>query len=53
MTQFASSLGNLAVLLAVLLNIVVWMLFPPLHDGAQPNFARQFTAEMIGSSAWS
>lgn len=49
--QLTNRLGNLGVLLAVLLNIAVWMLFPPLDDGARPNYTRQFTAEVIGSSA--
>jgi predicted ferric reductase len=40
--------GNLAILLAVLLTILVWIIFPPVNDG-RPNFGRQYAGEIIGS----
>lgn len=49
--QLTTRLGNLGVLLAVALNVAVWTLFPPLDDGLRPNYTRQLTAEVIGSSA--
>lgn len=40
--------GNLVILLAVVLTIVVWIVFPPVNDG-RPNFMRQYVGEIIGS----
>jgi len=44
-----SSLGNLTIISLVLLNIVVWFVFPPENDG-RANFARQWAGEIIGSN---
>jgi predicted ferric reductase len=41
-------LGNLVILLAVLLTILVWIIFPPENDG-RANFQRQYAGEIIGS----
>jgi predicted ferric reductase len=44
-----TNLGNLAIILLVVLNVVVWLVFPPVNDG-RPNFARQYAGEIIGST---
>ena len=41
--------GNYAIIALVLLNIVVWLVFPPVDDG-RPNFVRQYAGEVIGST---
>lgn len=41
-------IGNLVIILAVLLTIVVWFVFPPENDG-RANFQRQYAGEIIGS----
>jgi predicted ferric reductase len=41
--------GNYAIIALVVLNIVVWFVFPPVNDG-RPNFARQYAGEVIGST---
>jgi predicted ferric reductase len=41
-------IGNLFILLAVLLTIIVWLVFPPENDG-RANFQRQYAGEIIGS----
>lgn len=41
--------GNFVIIALVLLNLVVWLVFPPVDDGRE-NFARQYTAEIIGSN---
>ena len=41
-------IGNLVILVAVLLTIVVWFVFPPENDG-RANFQRQYAGEIIGS----
>ena len=41
-------IGNLVIVLAVLLTIVVWLVFPPENDG-RANFQRQYAGEIIGS----
>jgi predicted ferric reductase len=43
------STGNLFIIGLVILNIVVWLVFPPLNDG-RPNFLRQYAGEIIGSN---
>jgi predicted ferric reductase len=40
--------GNLVILLAVILTVIVWFVFPPENDG-RPNFERQYAGEIIGS----
>jgi len=41
--------GNFVIIALVLLNLVVWLVFPPVDDGRE-NFARQYAAEIIGSN---
>jgi predicted ferric reductase len=43
------NIGNLAIIALVVLNIVVWLVFPPINDG-RPNFWRQYAGEVIGSN---
>ena len=42
-------IGNLVIIALVILNIVVWLVFPPVNDG-RPNFLRQYAGEIIGSN---
>ncbi len=44
-----TGLGNLTIILLVVLNVVVWLVFPPVNDG-RPNFARQYAGEILGST---
>ena len=44
-----SKLGNYAIIALVILNIIVWLVFPPVNDG-RPNFLRQYAGEIIGSN---
>ncbi len=46
MTQ---KLGNYIIIALVILNVLVWLVFPPLDDG-RPNFVRQYVGEVIGST---
>lgn len=41
--------GNSFIIGLVILNIVVWLVFPPVNDG-RPNFLRQYAGEIIGSN---
>ena len=43
------NLGNYAIIALVILNIVVWLVFPPVNDG-EPNFWRRYVGEIIGSN---
>jgi len=43
------STGNLFIIGLVILNIVVWLVFPPVNDG-RPNFLRQYAGEIIGAN---
>src|SRR6266516_4031632 len=43
------NIGNLAIITLVILNIIVWLVFPPVNDG-RPNFLRQYVGEVIGSN---
>jgi predicted ferric reductase len=43
------NIGNLAIIALVILNIIVWLVFPPVNDG-RPNFLRQYAGEIIGSN---
>ncbi len=43
------NLGNYAIIALVILNIIVWLVFPPFDDG-RPNFLRQYAGEIIGSN---
>ena len=42
-------IGNLVIIALVILNIVVWLVFPPVYDG-DPNFLRKYAGEVIGSN---
>jgi len=42
-------LGNYAIIALVILNVIVWLVFPPVNDG-RPNFLRQYAGEIIGSN---
>jgi predicted ferric reductase len=41
-------IGTFVILLAVVLTVIVWFVFPPVDDG-RPNFVRQYAGEIIGS----
>jgi predicted ferric reductase len=43
------NIGNLFIIGLVILNIVVWLVFPPVNDG-RPNFLRQYAGEVIGAN---
>ncbi len=43
-------IGNLTLFTLVLLNLILYLLFPPPHDGS-PLFYNQLTAEVLSSSA--
>ena len=43
------NLGNWAIIALVILNVVVWVVFPPANDG-EPNFIRKYVGEVIGSN---
>src|ERR1044071_8677886 len=43
------NIGNLVIVALVILNIIVWLVFPPINDG-RPNFLRQYIGEVIGSN---
>jgi predicted ferric reductase len=43
------NIGNLTIITLVILNIVVWLVFPPVYDG-DPNFLRRYAGEVIGSN---
>ena len=43
------NIGNLTIIALVILNIVVWLVFPPVYDG-DPNFLRRYAGEVIGSN---
>ncbi|MGZ9165056.1 MAG: ferredoxin reductase family protein [Anaerolineales bacterium] len=42
-------LGNYAIIALVILNVIVWLVFPPVNDG-RPNFLRRYAGEIIGSN---
>ena len=44
-----SQIGNLVIIGLVILNVIVWLAFPPVDDG-QPNFWRRYAGEVIGSN---
>src|SRR6266542_6730463 len=43
------NIGNLTIIALVILNIIVWLVFPPVNDGRE-NFVRQYAGEVIGSN---
>ena len=42
-------IGNISIILLVILNVVVWFVFPPENDG-RANFARQYAGEILGAN---
>ncbi|MGQ0604966.1 MAG: ferredoxin reductase family protein, partial [Anaerolineales bacterium] len=42
--------GNWAIVVLVIVNIVLWLLFPPVDDG-KPTFLQKYASEMASSSA--
>jgi predicted ferric reductase len=42
-------LGNYAIIALVILNIIIWLVFPPVNDGRE-NFLRAYAGEMLGST---
>jgi predicted ferric reductase len=44
-----SAIGNWFIVLLVILNIVVWVVFPPVNDGSE-NFIRKWAGETMGSN---
>ena len=44
-----SNLGNLVIIALVILNVLVWLVFPPVNDGSE-NFIRKYAGEIIGST---
>jgi predicted ferric reductase len=43
------NIGNISIIVLVILNVIVWFVFPPVNDGRE-NFARQYAGEIIGST---
>lgn len=43
------NIGNLTIIALLILNIVVWIVFPPAYDG-DPNFLRRYVGEILGSN---
>jgi len=43
------NIGNLTIIALVILNVLVWLVFPPVNDGS-PNFLRRYVGEVIGSN---
>jgi predicted ferric reductase len=41
--------GNIAIIVLVILNVGVWLVFPPVNDGRE-NFARQYAGEILGAN---
>jgi predicted ferric reductase len=42
------NIGNIIIVLAVVMTVIVWFVFPPENDG-RLNFQRQYAGEIIGS----
>jgi predicted ferric reductase len=43
------NMGNYAIIALVILNPIVWFVFPPVNDGRE-NFARAYAGEVLGST---
>jgi predicted ferric reductase len=43
------NLGNYFIIALVILNVAVWLIFPPINDG-RPQFLRQYAGEILGSN---
>jgi predicted ferric reductase len=44
-----NKIGNIIIIALVILNIIVWFVFPPEYDGSA-TFARRYAGEIIGST---
>jgi predicted ferric reductase len=44
-----NNIGNLVIIALVILNVIVWLVFPPVNDG-RADFLRQYVGEVIGSN---
>jgi predicted ferric reductase len=44
-----SNLGNITIIALLILNVIVWFVFPPVNDG-RANFARQYAGEILGAN---
>lgn len=42
-------LGNLTIAALVVINLILWLVFPPIDDG-RPNFLRAYAGEVLGST---
>lgn len=43
------NIGNITIIVLVILNVAVWLMFPPVNDGRE-NFTRQYAGEIIGAN---
>lgn len=43
------NVGNITIIVLVILNLMVWFVFPPVNDGRE-NFVRQYAGEIIGAN---
>jgi predicted ferric reductase len=43
------NIGNFVIIALVVLNFVMWIVFPPINDG-RPHFLRQYAGEVLGST---
>jgi predicted ferric reductase len=43
------NIGNITIIVLVILNIIIWLAFPPENDGRE-NFVRQYAGEIIGGN---
>jgi predicted ferric reductase len=43
------NIGNITIVILVVINILVWLVFPPENDG-RANFVRQYAGEIIGAN---
>lgn len=44
-----NKIGNYVIVLLVILNVLVWLVFPPVNDGRE-NFYRAYAGEVLGST---
>ena len=43
------NLGNLIIILLVVVNLIIWLVFPPVNDGRE-DFVRTYAGEVLGST---
>lgn len=43
-------LGSILVTVLPLINVVLWIVFPPFHDGSLSDYGRRYIGEIIGST---